>query len=59
MALPVKDIPVLKGKDARRFEAILKANEGKKVPKAEYDRAKSVYDQVMKISPQSVLESEA
>ncbi|WP_197488374.1 hypothetical protein [Methylomonas koyamae] len=31
MATPVKDTPVLTGKDALRFDAWLKANEGKKI----------------------------
>jgi hypothetical protein len=38
MATPIKDTPVLTGKDARRFDAWLKGNEGKKITKEERDR---------------------
>ena len=31
MARPVKDTPVLEGEDARRFEAWMAENEGKKI----------------------------
>ncbi|TAL46798.1 MAG: hypothetical protein EPN89_09795 [Methylovulum sp.] len=40
MATPIKDTPVLTGKDARRFEAWMKENEGKKVSPEEYARIK-------------------
>lgn len=32
MARPIKDTPVLVGEDARRFEAWMAENEGKKIP---------------------------
>lgn len=38
MALPIKDTPVLTGKDAERFDRMLK--EQKKVPREEIERAK-------------------
>lgn len=38
MATPIKDTPVLTGKDARRFEAWMKENEGKKISQEERDR---------------------
>ena len=31
MATPIKDTPILRGKVARRFEAIIKENETKKI----------------------------
>ncbi len=40
MARAVKDIPVLSGTDARRFNKETKANETKVVSRAEYDRIK-------------------
>ncbi|MCP5244849.1 MAG: hypothetical protein H6937_02315 [Burkholderiales bacterium] len=43
MATPIKDTPVLYGKDAERFERIIKENESKKVPAADYNRAKEAY----------------
>ena len=38
MATPIKDTPVLTGKDAQRFDAWLKNNEGKKISQEERDR---------------------
>ena len=44
MARPIKDTPVLTGKDARRFEENIRANEGKKVPREQYQRALKAYN---------------
>lgn len=38
MATPIKDTPVLTGKDAQRFDSLMKKNEGKKISKEERDR---------------------
>jgi hypothetical protein len=38
MATPIKDTPILTGKDARRFDALMKENEGKKISQEERDR---------------------
>lgn len=38
MATPIKDTPVLTGKDAHRFDAWLKQNEGKKISQEERER---------------------
>ena len=38
MATPIKDTPVLTGKDARAFDEWLKKNEGKKISPEEYAR---------------------
>lgn len=35
MARPIKDTPVLEGEDARRFEAWMAENEGKKITQDE------------------------
>lgn len=43
MATKIKETPVLEGKDARRFEKIMKENENRKVPKEDYERAKEAY----------------
>ncbi len=43
MATPIKETPILKGEDARRFLKKIKENEHKKVPKADYERAKKAY----------------
>jgi len=44
MAKPIKEIPVLTGKDAKRFHKIIKENEHKKVSKQDYERAKKAYN---------------
>ena len=46
MAMPIKETPVLTGKDAARFEQIMKKNSEKKVPRADFDRAKAVFKNV-------------
>lgn len=43
MATAIRETPVLTGKNARRFLAIIKDNERKKVPRADYERAKKTY----------------
>ena len=48
MATPIKDTPVLRGKEAERFwaEAERVYRESVKVPKAEYERIMAVYRSV-------------
>ena len=43
MARPIKETPILTGKDAERFQKIIKANEYKKVPASDYERAEKAY----------------
>jgi hypothetical protein len=43
MATAIKETPVLKGEAARHFLKTIRANEQKKVPKADYKRAKEAY----------------
>ena len=43
MATPIKETPVLTGKDAERFARIIKENENKKVPAEDYQRAKEAF----------------
>jgi len=50
MARPIKDTPILKGDDAKRFKDELKASEGKCVPREDYQRAMETYYRVMKNS---------
>jgi len=40
MARPIKDTPVLVGKNARQFETWMKKNESKKISSSEYARIK-------------------
>lgn len=44
MALPIKETPVLTGKDAKDFRERME-NPGQ-VPKEDYERAKKVYDEI-------------
>lgn len=46
MATKVKETPVLTGKDALRFERIIKENETKRVSAEEYERAKAAYRKI-------------
>lgn len=47
MALPIKDTPVLKGKDAERFFKMAEENVGKTVPVEEARAAREAYDLLM------------
>jgi hypothetical protein len=46
MAKPIKDTPTLKGKDANRFSADIKANESKKVNEADYKKMLASYTKI-------------
>ncbi len=48
MATPIKDTPVLSGKDSERFLKDIKANEKKKVSRKDYNRAVRTYNKLMK-----------
>ena len=48
MATPIKDTPILTGKDSKRFLKTVKANESKKVDQKDYKRAMKVYKTMMK-----------
>ena len=44
----IKETPILKGKDARRFEKITKRNEVNPAPKREYDQLMMNYRKVLR-----------
>lgn len=46
MARPVKETPVLKGKDAEHFEKQVKENERRSVSEEEYRRARETFRRV-------------
>ena len=46
MAKPIKETPILWGKDARRFEKEVAENEGKKVSREKYLRAKEAFESI-------------
>ena len=48
VARPIKETPVLKGKDAARFEKAIKCNESQKVPHDVYQRAIKTYESIKK-----------
>jgi hypothetical protein len=43
MAKPIKETPILSGRDAKRFREIVKNNENIKVPKADFERAEKAF----------------
>ncbi|KKL11105.1 hypothetical protein LCGC14_2549170 [marine sediment metagenome] len=47
MAKTIKETPILRGKDAKRFSASVEKSASRKVPGKEYNRAKAVYSRVM------------
>ncbi|MCW5213180.1 hypothetical protein VU04_09765 [Desulfobulbus sp. TB] len=51
MATAIKETPVLKGEAARRFLKTIRENEQKKVPKADYQRAKEAYRNFQVVYP--------
>jgi len=48
MAKPIKETPILHGKDAKRFEKIIKDNQNKKVSADEYNHAIENYRKLIK-----------
>jgi hypothetical protein len=46
MAKPIKDTPVLYGKDAQRFEDKIRQNIDNRASKSEYNRVMSVYNKM-------------
>jgi hypothetical protein len=46
MAKPIKETPILSGKDAKRFSKIISANKSKRAPKSEYDRVMTNYNKL-------------
>lgn len=48
MAMPIKDTPILYGKDSDRFLNEVKKNENKKIPDKDYERAVEIYKKVKK-----------
>ena len=47
MAMPIKETPILKGKDSEHFLKNIRENEGQKVPQKEYESAKRIYEAVI------------
>ena len=48
MAKPIKETPILYGKDSDKFLKAAKENETRKIPAKEYNRAISIYNKVIK-----------
>jgi len=46
MAKPIKETPILKGKEAERFFAEVKKNGSRKISHKEYKRAVSIFEKV-------------
>ena len=47
MARPIKETPILYGKDSDRFLNEVQENETKKIPEKDYKRAMNIYNKVM------------
>jgi hypothetical protein len=52
MAKPIKETPILYGKDAKRFLKEIQDNESKKISNKEYRRAMTIFDKVAKKNKQ-------
>lgn len=48
MARPIKETPVLTGKDAKRFEKEIQGNASRKVSQEEYKRAEEAFKALTK-----------
>ena len=48
MSLPIKDTPILRGEDARRFAEKSRTAHLNPVSQEEYDRAKKIYEAMEK-----------
>lgn len=48
MAKPIKETPVLRGKDAVRFAKKIKENESKKISQTAYKKAVDNYQKIIK-----------
>ena len=48
MVLPIREIPILRGKDARKFADNARTAESRPVPKKVYDRAQKTYSEMKK-----------
>ncbi len=46
MALPIRETPILRGKDARRFAENARSAESRPVSKEDYERAKKTYSEM-------------
>lgn len=46
MAKPIKETPILRGKEAEHFFAEVKKNESKKISHKDYKRAISIFEKV-------------
>ena len=46
MAKPIKETPILRGKEAEHFFAKVRKNESRKVSDTEYKRAVSIFEKV-------------
>jgi hypothetical protein len=54
MARPIKETPVLTGRDAQRFEEAIKKNENTKVSRESYEHALKVFKSVKLVSTKAI-----
>lgn len=48
MARPIKETPILKGKDAKRFSLSITKNETRRMPSSDFKKAMSNYNRILK-----------
>lgn len=53
MAKEIRETPILRGKDAVRFEKAIKANENRKVSHDEFQRGKKAYETIPFVDKQT------
>ena len=54
MARPIKETPVLKGKNAKNFEKAIKQNEKRKVSQDKYQRAIAAFKRITVVTDNRV-----
>lgn len=50
MSIPIRETPILRGEDSRRFMEMIEEGEKHPVSEEEYNRAKDLYNQMCKIN---------
>jgi hypothetical protein len=53
MALPIRETPILRGKNARKFAENARTASSRPVPKEVYDRAQKTYSEMKQVKERS------
>ena len=49
MALPIKETPILRGKEAKKFIERMNSAHERKISKEEYEKAKEIYEKMKEL----------